>query len=442
MTESTENRGGFLFRQVGIAPLVVFRILFGVMMFSATLRFILKGWVYEQFVAPEHHLKYPFFEWVPDPTEWVIYLLFALLLISTLFIAIGFLYRIMAITYFLIFSYVELIDATYYLNHYYFISLVAGIMIFLPAGRAFSVDVRMGWVNPKSSVPSYSILSIKGLLALVYFYAGLAKLNPDWILEALPLRLWLPSQSHLPLVGKSLDHLWVAYAFSWLGALYDLSIPFLLSSKRTRKWAYLSVIIFHSLTAMLFQIGMFPWVMIVSTLIFFPEGFHRSILSRLGWKGEGDPFNVHRPSLIQISLILFFAFQILWPWRFLAYPGKLFWTEQGYRLGWRVMLMEKAGYITYRVVDPGTEAEMEVDPSEHLTPVQVKMLATQPDLILQYAHFIEQQMILNGVDSPQVYADVHVTLQGHGSRRFVDPNVDLSKEKEGFHHKTWVLPYE
>lgn len=37
----------------------------------------------------------------------------------------------------------------------------------------------------------------------------------------------------------------------------------------------------------------------------------------------------------------YFAFQILFPWRYLLYDGNIFWTEEGYRFAWRVMLMEK-----------------------------------------------------------------------------------------------------
>ncbi len=48
------------------------------------------------------------------------------------------------------------------------------------------------------------------------------------------------------------NHVFVAYAFSWLGCLYDLSIPFLLLYRKTRPFAYAAVIIFHILTAILF----------------------------------------------------------------------------------------------------------------------------------------------------------------------------------------------
>ena len=33
--------------------------------------------------------------------------------------------------------------------------------------------------------------------------------------------------------------------------------------------------------------------------------------------------------------------QVIFPLRYIFYPGELFWHEQGYRFSWRVMLMEK-----------------------------------------------------------------------------------------------------
>jgi len=48
-------------------------------------------------------------------------------------------------------------------------------------------------------------------------------------------------------------------------------------------------------------------------------------------------------TMLKGILIPFFVIQIFFPWRYLLYPGELFWTEQGYRFSWRVMLMEKAG---------------------------------------------------------------------------------------------------
>lgn len=439
-----------LLQPASIAPLVIFRLIFGGMMFASTLRFILKGWVQQLYLEPQFFFKYYGFSWVEVPGETGLWLLFGLMLISSLGIMLGAWYRLSAFIYFLSFTYVELLDLSNYLNHYYFVSLVALLMIFLPAHRAFSVDV---WRKPAlaaSTVPFLCIGLIRLQLGIVYFYAGLAKLHPDWLLEAQPLRLWLSARPDLPLIGSLLGKVWVAFLFSWFGAIYDLSIPFLLSWKRTRLLAYAAVVVFHVLTWLLFPIGMFPWIMILSTLIFFPAGFHQKIISALkklfrirlsaparqlhsGWFG--------RP-LVQTVLAGFIIFQLVFPFRFALYPGNMFWTEQGFRFSWRVMLIEKAGSVYFRVRNPETGHTLEVQPQQYLTPLQEKMMATQPDMILQFAHFLAKEYEKLGIPSPEVYAEAYSTLNGRRSSRLIDPTVDLAKQTDSFAPKSWILPLD
>jgi hypothetical protein len=248
-----------------------------------------------------------------------------------------------------------------------------------------------------------------------------------------------------------LTQTWAAYVFSWFGAFYDLSVPFFMSSRRTRFIAYFFVIAFHVMTAMLFPIGVFPWVMILTTLVFFPASFHRRLLRYLGDRAERGAMvlkDTLRPSpLVKRGLgallVLHFLVQILVPWRFLLYPGELFWNEEGYRFSWRVMLMEKAGKAFFTVKDPKSGGEEEVTVSDHLTPFQEKMMATRPDMILEFAHYLEDHYRKErGVEDPIVTVDAFCTLHGSGSLRLIEPEVDLTEKERGLHHKDWVIPYE
>ena len=194
------------------------------------------------------------------------------------FYRLGFKYRIAIITFFLSFTYIELMDKTIYLNHYYFISMMSFLMIFLPLNTSFSID---SYLQKKSYnlVPNWTIDAIKIMLTIVYLYAGLAKINSDWLLKAMPLKIWLPSKYDLPFLGENLmQQNWFHYAMSWSGMFYDLLIPFLLFNKRTRVFAFVLVVFFHVFTRVLFPIGMFPYVMIISTLIFFESNFHKKII--------------------------------------------------------------------------------------------------------------------------------------------------------------------
>jgi hypothetical protein len=331
-------------------------------------------------------------------------------------------------------------------------------MIILPANRSFSVDALRAPGKTLASVPAWVVLILKFQLAIVYVYAGVAKINYDWLMLALPMKIWLPANDKLPLVGGLFTLPWIPYAFSWLGMLYDCTIVAWLSFRKTRLAAYASVIFFHGITGMIFQIGVFPLVMIGATLIFFSEQWHknlitvlRSMISKIRDKhaprveaqpSTGAAFGiVPLQPVLRYFLITYVVFQLLFPWRYLLYPGNLFWTEQGYRFSWRVMLMEKAGTATFYVKDARTDREGIVVNSEFLNAHQEKQMSMQPDMILQFAHFLKEWYKAHGVHDPQVRAEVYVTLNARPSKLLIDPALDLALLEDNWKTKDWILPY-
>jgi len=142
-----------------------------------------------------------------------------------------------------------------------------------------------------------------------------------------------------------------------------------------------------------------------------------------------------------IWLAAFLAIQMLLPMRFALYPGELFWTEQGYRFSWRVMLMEKAGNATFYVSDPNSGGRTEVSNCDYLTPVQEKMMATQPDMIMDFAHHIAEDFARRGLRNPEVRVHSYVTLNGRGSRLYMDSTVNLAALPRRADVTTWLKPY-
>lgn len=420
-------------------------------MLWSIVRFAANGWISKLYIEPQLFFSYYGFEWVQPLGEWT-YLIFIICGLSSIFVALGFKYRISIIVFFLSFTYIELMDKTTYLNHYYFISILSFLMIFLPAHVYYSIDAWRDKTLRSQEVPAWTIDSIKLLLGIVYFYAGLAKLNSDWLLEAMPLQIWLPAKYSIPLLGDLLQQTWAHYAFAWGGAIYDLTIPFLLLYKRTRIFAFVLVVIFHVLTRVLFPIGMFPYIMIASALIFFDAGLHNKILTKISeWLkisksifDNGKLYQFPKTWLRKVSIgivTVFFILQLLIPFRYLLYPGELFWTEEGYRFSWRVMLMEKAGYANFKVVDPENEQRFYVDNTEFLTRFQEKQMSSQPDFILEYAHFLEDHYQQQGIEDPEIYVESYVALNGRRSQPYVDPKVDLTEIKPSLKHRTWLLPF-
>lgn len=438
---------------MSIAPLVVFRIAFGLVMLLSTARYVRMGWVDTQLVNPVLHFSYYGFDWVQPLPRLGMYAVFCLMALSCLGILLGWYYRIAAILFFLCFSYVELIDITYYLNHYYFVSIISFLMIIVPAHRYFSLDVNRNPDLTLLEVPRWTIYIFKLQIAIVYCYAGLAKINHDWLVKALPLSIWLPAKTSVPLIGPIFQYKTTAYLFSWMGMLFDTFIIFGLMVRRTRWLAYVAVVIFHVLTGVLFQIGVFPIIMIFAVTIFFPGAFHQKLLNGIArlLKGPNRLLrnNTSRQALpiktgkwLTGFLTFFFVFQLVFPWRYLLYPGNIFWTEEGYRFAWRVMLMEKAGTATFYVKDGENGREGSVINHQFLNPHQEKQMAMQPDLILQFAHFLDEYYRTRGMTDPVVRAEVWVTLNARPARLLIDPTVDLSTISDTWEPKDWITSFD
>lgn len=433
----------WLSKPVPNAALITLRLVFGAAMTFSVLRFWYLGWIEDHYLNVSFTFKYFGFQWIKLLPAWGMYGLHLLMLLGAVGILLGWWYRFSAALFFVTFTYVELIDLTYYLNHYYFVSLVSFWMIWVPANRRFSLDAYFSPGIRSVYAPRWAIVLFKWQVGIVYLYAGLAKINYQWLVEALPLRIWLPANNSLPLIGPLFEQVWTPYLFSWAGMFFDCTIVFLLNNARTRPWAYVSVLLFHGITGWLFQIGVFPVVMTGMVLVYFSNSWQERFL---GWLGDTSK-RENRPSYSLISrpfsivLGVYVLFQVLFPWRYLLYPGNLFWTEEGYRFSWRVMLMEKAGTATFYVKDRKSGREGVVDNAVFLAPHQEKQMAMQPDMILQYAHFLAQHYEEKGVHDPAVRAEVYVTLNGRPGQLLLDPTIDLTQIQDGWAPKSWLNAY-
>lgn len=413
---------------VDAASLAAFRVVFGLAGLVACLRFVAMGWVDDLLVEPTHHLTYAGFEWVVEPSPAVLYGLFGTMAVSSTMIALGLFYRFGAIAYFLSFTYVELIDQALYLNHYYAVSLIAFLLVFLPLGDAYSLDAqRLG--RRTTTLPRYALYTLRAQLGLIYFFAGVAKLHPDWWGRAEPLRTWLLARTDLPMIGGFFEYESVAFAMAWAGLAFDLSVPFLLCHKRTRPFAYAAVVGFHVITGSMFRIGLFPWLMIAFTPIFFEPDWPRRLLRALGSTTDGLRPEMPRPSMPRATpalLGLWFAVQLLVPLRHLAMPGDLLWTYEGFNFAWHVMIVEKGAHADLVVVDRDTDERFFVTPCDYYTALQIQVMSENPELVVQFAHLAAEDFRRRGHARVAVYARSYASLNGRAVQALVDPEVDLT----------------
>jgi vitamin K-dependent gamma-carboxylase len=261
-----------LWEETPAESLVILRILWGLIMTYESYTYIVNDYsklIYMVFLNVR--FTYWGFDWVgPLPGNGMFILVWFMALMA-IFITIGFCYRTSSLLFFLMFSYLFLQEMSLYLNHFYLVALVSFVFIFLDLGRCYSVDSWLKNGNTRCTVPYWNFWLLKSLFSIVYFFAGMAKLNVDW-LRGEPLLHWLPKRRFLPYVGVFLDMPIVAYIFSYCGLLLDTFIGPAMHFPILRPFGFLALVSFHAMNKIIFNIGIFPWVMLASTIVYCDPG--------------------------------------------------------------------------------------------------------------------------------------------------------------------------
>ncbi|RAK66904.1 HTTM domain-containing protein [Hymenobacter edaphi] len=440
-----------LFRPVDIAWLVYLRLGAGFLLALEHGGAFVWGRV-RNYTAPRFHLRYLGWEWLPHPPPGVIYGLYALIVAAGIAVAAGWRYRWAAALLSLGYAALLLLEETEYINHFYLYALLAAVLALLPAHRAASADVRAGRVAPAATVPAWMRAVVLFQIGLVYVFAALAKLNPDW-LAARPLTVWLAAKAQYPLVGGLLAQPATAWLMSYGGIAFDALVVPLLLWRRTRAGGFAWAALFHLLNVVVFGLGTFPWVALLLTSLFFAPNFPRRLPGFVGrWFRSrvlaAAPRRVSGPAALPplrtrrrvlAGLAAFGAVQLLLPLRHLLYPADAHWTEEGHRFSWHLMLRAKQGWARFRVRLPDGREEL-VLPEQYLTPNQARKLVDSPDLLLQFAHLLARDYRRRGLAPVAVYCDSHLSLNGHPYRPLVSPRLNLLTQRRGWGHYAWVLP--
>ncbi|MDB6116349.1 MAG: Vitamin k-dependent gamma-carboxylase, partial [Verrucomicrobiaceae bacterium] len=256
----------FLFAPVDIGCLVFVRIVFGAAMLWEVCRYFVGDWISHDFIEPVMHFTYFGFDWVRPWPGVGMYIHFAVLGIAALCVLLGLFYRVAATVFFLGFTYVFLLDEALYLNHFYLVCLLSFLLIFVPAERAFSLDARRRPQIRTKVAPAWAMWLLRAQIGIAYFFGGIAKLNADWF-QGEPLRAWLTERTDFPVIGQFFHEEWMVYMFVIGGVLLDLLVVPLMLWKPTRLLAFLAATSFHLLNARLFNIGVFPWLMLAATVV-------------------------------------------------------------------------------------------------------------------------------------------------------------------------------
>lgn len=487
---------------VDAAGLAVFRVGFGGIIAWEVWRAFDGNLIRADYEFPRYLFKWWLFQWVrPLPGVWL-YVAFAVLGLAAAFVALGLFYRAAAIVTCAGITYWTLLEKAVYLNHRYLAAVFAFLLIFVPAHAAFSLDARRKSSLRSDTVPAWSLWLMRFQVGVPYFFAGVAKLNFDWLVRAEPLRSAMALHTDFPLIGRYFANDLVVHLMAWGSAGLDLSVPFLMLHRRTRAPAFGAALVFHFLNSRFFEIGIFPWMMILATTLFFDPDWPRRMARALRSGGRGmraalsigfalgfavggflpetfsgvralvggvgvavlafhllperlrtrassqdtsaigprRTFVLSRP--LAAFLVLWVAVQILVPLRHFVIPGNVNWTEEGQRFAWHMLLRVKTPRVTFWVTDRQTGRTWPEITANHLSSHQIAKLYS-PDLILEFAHYLENYYRGVGRDDVRVRVGTLVSLNGRPRQRMIYSYVDLTEVRRPYIPPgDWIVPLE
>jgi vitamin K-dependent gamma-carboxylase len=426
-----------LFTPIDNAPLIIFRIFFGLLLAIESFGAIATGWVKRVFIEPEFTFSHIGLEWLQPLPGNGMYCYYVVMGISGILVMLGFRYRLSLLLFTILWSGIYFMQKSNYNNHYYLLILVSLIMLVLPAHKYASIDVKKNPEIRRLSMPQWCSWVMIGQLIIMYFFAAIAKLYPDWLdgtfAKIMFLNNKLPGIS--PLLNHPLFHLFIAYS----GILFDLLIIPLFLFRKTRTLAFIAALFFHIFNASVLHIGIFPFFALAFVVFCYPPEFIRNLFF---WRKPKIEFTAvaydSQPVLIWF-FIPYFIIQLALPVRHWFIPNDVLWTEEGHRLSWRMMLRMRQGETQFRILDKETNTRIAYDYKKNLTRKQQSFVASHPDGIWQMAQIIKKEFETKH-QAVSIFVDSRVSVNGGSYHTFIDPNVDFASVKWNyFDTNEWII---
>ncbi|XP_014681352.1 PREDICTED: vitamin K-dependent gamma-carboxylase-like [Priapulus caudatus] len=482
------------------ASLAMIRVFYGLLMFLDVVQERGLSTANAKWGNPDE-CRFPLFNFLqPLALEWM-YMLYLCMWISTLLIAGGLWYRASCLAYCVCYWYLFLLDKTSWNNHSYLYGLISILLLITDANRYWSLD---GCRNPSiqnSHVPLWNYTLLRSQIFLVYFIAGLKKTDAEWLGGHSMVSLsehWTFAPFRLMLTEAQTDYFIVHLG----GFLLDLTIGFFLFIDVSRPYAVFFCTSFHLMNAQIFQIGMFPWVMIFTQAIFFSNDWPRRWINRLpNWleqvlpsdtppqpsphclyskeevkpedptpssnthhkkrkfrsssvgdtKASGDAKMVtdvamvmrDKPSslhqLAALGTVMYLLSQCFLPYSHFTTKGYNNWTNGLYGYSWDMMVHSwSTQHIKISFVNKDTGEEGYLDPNAWTSSNRWQWHA---DMIKQYAQCINRRLRKYNITNLALYFDVWRSLNGRFQQRMYNPKVDLlAADWSPFHDVTWIMP--
>ena len=457
----SESKLFFLHKPIPAHSLALFRIGFGIFMLLELLHFSNVGFVENYIGHVSFNFKYDIL-YAPTPPIIVIRGLFLVAFLSAILIILGKWLKWASLAFFLSFSYIFLLEKSIYNNHLYLFCLLAFLLITSNADQALSLRKEK-----TGTVFRWNLLAFQLMVIAVYFFGGIAKLNPDWIVLQEPATTLLKSKG----ITGDFFVLLIIYG----GLFFDLTIGALLLIKKTRKMAFLAVVFFNISNAWIFDdINIFPYIMLFSLVLFVePERIKSFFEARKSIPKEAKVGPKKRKekkkgkskkaiskaipkeaAILQLQqtpssriafkvICLFFIIQLIMPFRHFFIPGNVDWTGDAQRFSWRMKIYtKKIQEFKFAAFDLDKKIIHPIEMKAYLLADQINQMATDPSMVLQFAHYLgeySKEKLKN--ENLEIKVKLKLGMNGREPIYLVSDTTDLlGIEKRLFKNHEWVVP--
>lgn len=408
--------------------------------------------------------NFPLFDFLqPLPLQWM-YVVYLIMLLGAVGIMLGLLYRLSCVMFVVPYWYIFFLDKTSWNNHSYLYGLIGLILMLCDANRCWSLDGLISSRIRHCHVPLWNYTLLRSQIFLVYFIAGLKKIDKDWIygysMHSLSSR-WVFDPFRLVLTDDQID----LHIVHHMGLLIDLAIGFLLFFDKTRPVAFVFGSSFHLMNSQMFSIGMFSYTMMATLPLFcYPDWPRRLIPWRTSQPLQSNnhcvyskeaaksqvvpPVSAVAPTtpschhkLFSCITLLYISSQVALPYSHGVTKGYTTWTNGLYGYSWDMMVHVWSTQhirITYRDLDTGEEGY--IDPYAWITGKSSRW-SSHPDMVKQYVTCIADRLTEYNVTHVEFYVDVWRSLNERFQQRVFNPNIDMLRAPwQPFSEATFSLP--
>ncbi|QNL21677.1 HTTM domain-containing protein [Hyphobacterium sp. CCMP332] len=400
----------------------LFRILFGLIMLWEVIYFYRIGLIEKFIFLPATLFNYDFLPLSPM-SEPAMQIILAGMLLSAVLITIGYYFRMASFYLFLSLSYIHLLDKGLYNNHIYLICLVC--LMFSISNADASLTLKKSRTSPQ--IPRWQYLIFQIHIAMVYFFGGIAKINPYWlnmhpVKEILAIRA---KNSGFEFISTPLVENFIMYG----GLIFDMSIPFLLWYKRTRMPAIILALFFNLSNAWIFRdINIFPFFMMGALILFLDQDKVESYLKRFNLPISKQKIQVRKlTKSLLIVLSLYFIIHFILPFRHFLYPGYVDWTGEGQHFAWRMKIQHREIVeMKFALFDLDKREIHEIDPKNLINLSQYQQMSLHPRMAVQFAEYLKQLALKKlRIRNCMVKSKIKVTFNGSEPLYVFDPDFDL-----------------